>query len=429
MKGVQMLVQGALVLLLVCQTALTLENGLARTPQMGYNTWNAFAGGIDEKLMKQTTDRMVKLGLLAAGYNYLNLDDGWQAIARNIAGELVADPAKFPSGMKALGEYVHGKGLQFGIYSDAGLRTCLGMPGSRHFEEQDATTFAEWGIDYLKYDNCFASPGDWVVTRYTTMRDALNATGRSVLFSMCEWGVLEPWLWGPGVGNSWRTTADIANSWNDVLRCLDESVGLSRYAGPGGWNDPDMLEVGNGVLSHAEERAHFALWAILKAPLIISADLRSLSAPSLSVLTAEEVIAVNQDPLGVPGDLIWKQGALEVYAAPLSGGARAVVMFNRHTTDSQYATSNITVTWEQLGLPADAQCGVRDLYTRMDLGKFTEEFSSPVGLHDVVATKITCRTSGSSDWRPWMATKDMFRHEGSALVTEDQQQQLPLEQQ
>eukprot|EP00884_Botryococcus_braunii_P001120 jgi/Botrbrau1/11008/Bobra.101_1s0006.1 len=282
---------------------------------------------INEKLIRQTADLLVASGLADAGYKYLVVDDAWANPKRSNDGKLQADPNRFPSGMKALGDYIHSKGLLFGMYSDAGAKTCMGLPGSRGFEPVDAASFAEWGIDYLKYDNCYAPPSDWVIDRYQAMGTALNATGRPILYSMCDWGSGDPWVWGRQVGNSWRTTGDITPTWQGILSCLDNTVGLAQYAGPGGWNDPDLLEVGNGELTVQEQRAHFALWALLKAPLMVSADLRRLKAETLDILLAQEVIEVNQDPLGVAGDLVWKQGPYEVYAGPLKGGGRAVVLF------------------------------------------------------------------------------------------------------
>ncbi|KAK9811915.1 hypothetical protein WJX72_012363 [[Myrmecia] bisecta] len=322
---------------------------------MGYNTWNCFGGEINETLIQTTADLMVDLGLAKAGYKYLVVDDAWSNPQRGPKSDLQANSQRFPSGMAKLAEHIHSKGLKFGMYSDAGGLTCMGYPGSRGHEEQDAESFASWGVDYLKYDNCFAPASDWVVDRYMAMRDALNKTGRPILYSLCDWGVGDPWLWAPKVGNSWRTTGDIANNWDAMLRCLDNTVGLSRFAGPGGWNDPDMLEVGNGQLTYNEERAHFALWALLKSPLLIGADLRTLSKSALSVLTAAEVIAANQDPLGVAGDLIWKEGPIEVYAGPLQGGDRAVVLFNRHVDGTQYPHSNITGRQAQAMAQAQAE--------------------------------------------------------------------------
>ncbi|KAK9834833.1 hypothetical protein WJX81_002251 [Elliptochloris bilobata] len=322
---------------------------------MGYNTWNAFKFGINETLIRQTADKMVSLGLRQAGYTYLSLDDGWSLGQRNGSQAIDSDPTLFPSGMKALAGYVHASGLRFGVYSDAGTATCGLHTGSLGYEKADAAQFAAWGVDLLKYDNCLSPPADVMSTsqRYEAMRDALNATGRPIAFCMCDWGSSSAWIYGSKVGNSWRTTQDIALGWDSVMANLDGTIGLSRYAGPGAWNDADMLEIGpQGKLSGAEASAHMALWAILKSPLIIGADLSALDNDTLAILKASEVIAVNQDGLGVAGDLVWKQGPAEVYAAPLSGGARAVVLLNRHfMSDNRAGTHNMTAFWKAIGIP------------------------------------------------------------------------------
>jgi alpha-galactosidase len=404
----------AVCLLLAAIGASALDNGLSLTPAMGYNTWNAWHDQIDEAVVKKTAELMVSSGLASAGYKYLVIDDAWSKRFRD-HGRVVANPKKFPSGMKNMSEYLHSKGLLFGMYSDAGALTCLGFPGSRGNELVDAQTFADWGVDFLKYDNCWAPAADWVVSRYEAMRDALNATDRPILFSMCDWGVADPWLgWGKEVGNSWRTTEDIAPNWPSVLANLDNTVGLAKYAGPGGWNDPDILEVGNGDLTLNEQRSHFALWALLKAPLMVGADLSKLPAEGYQILLAKEVIAVNQDKLGVAGDLVWKEGPAEVYAAPLEGGARAVVFFNRHVIGTQYPISNVTVEWSALGLNASCKCTVRDLFARKDLGTFSRSLTLPVDIHDarMVVLKHVEKSEEHDEWRPW--------HTNGAIVAEVQ---------
>ncbi|EFN54618.1 hypothetical protein CHLNCDRAFT_35902 [Chlorella variabilis] len=340
--------------------ALALDNGLNAKPALGFNTWNAFYREIHEDLVKEHADLMVSLGLRDAG-QYLVLDDCWSERSREEGERLQASKEKFPSGMKAMGDYIHAKGLKYGIYSDAGTLTCAKYPGSLDHEELDAQTFAGWGVDYLKYDNCHVRRDRWVIDRYAAMRDALNATGRPIVYSLCEWGVMEPHLWAPQVGNSWRTTEDIRPWWDSIVKTLDYNVGLSRFAGPHlGWNDLDM---GNDTgLSHAEQRTHFALWALLKSPLMIGHDLRDFSKTSLGILLAKEVIAINQDDLGVAGDLVWRQGTKRVYAGPLAGGGRAVVLANFQTTYSQYPATNITVFWTQVGLQPGQRVAVRDLY-------------------------------------------------------------------
>src|SRR4051812_18838638 len=228
--------------------AAALENGLARTPQMGWNDWNTFGCNISDSLIRQTADVLVSSGMAAAGYRYVNIDDCWSARQRDSSGNLVPDPQKFPNGIRALADYVHGRGLKLGIYSSAGTTTCAGFPASINNETRDANLWASWGVDYLKYDNCGDHLGRTAQQRYTTMRNALAATGRPILYSLVNWGQESVWTWGAGVGNSWRTTGDIAANWNSVMGILDSQVGLEAFSGPGAWNDPDMLEVGNAGL-------------------------------------------------------------------------------------------------------------------------------------------------------------------------------------
>ena len=247
----------SLILFLLISTSLCLENGLGRTPQMGWNSWNKFGCNINEKLIRDTIDALVNTGLADAGYKYVNLDDCWQ-VSRDGNGRIVVDQNAFPSGMKALADYAHSKGLLFGVYSDAGYKTCAGRPGSLGYEEIDAQTYAEWGVDYLKYDNCFTD-GSAPEVRYPVMRDALLKQNRPIFYSMCEWGVNDPAKWAAPVGNSWRTTGDIFNSWNSMINIIDLNDRWYEYAGPGGWNDPDMLEVGHGGMNVEEEKTHFGL--------------------------------------------------------------------------------------------------------------------------------------------------------------------------
>ncbi|XP_059666833.1 alpha-galactosidase 3 isoform X2 [Cornus florida] len=279
---------------------LNLDNGLALTPQMGWNSWNFFACNINETLVKETADALITTGLADLGYVYLNIDDCWSNLTRNSEGQLVPDPKNFPSGIKGLADYVHEKGLKLGIYSDAGVFTCEVRPGSLYHENDDAELFASWGVDYLKYDNCY-NLGIPPKNRYPPMRDALNVTGRTIFYSLCEWGVDDPALWADKVGNSWRTTDDINDSWASMTTIADLNDKWAAYAGPGGWNDPDMLEVGNGGMTYQEYRAHFSIWALMKAPLLVGCDVRNMTAETFEILSNKEVIAVNQDPLGVQG--------------------------------------------------------------------------------------------------------------------------------
>jgi len=311
--------------------------GLASTPQMGWNSWNKFACNIDERLIRETADAMVKSGLKDAGFQYVNIDDCWQG-ERDADGNIQPDPKRFPSGIKALADYVHGKGLKLGIYSDAGATTCGGRPGSRGHEYQDARNYARWGIDYVKYDWC-NTPGMNAEPAYTTMRDAIAQAGRPMLFSMCEWGMSKPWEWAGQVAHSWRTTPDIYNCFDcefspglstglGVLRILDRQAGLRKFAGPGHWNDMDMLEVGNGM-SEEEDRAHLSIWAMMASPLILGNDLRSMSESTRRILTNPGVIAVSQDKLGVQALRVMVDGPLEIYAKPLDGGQWALMFLNR----------------------------------------------------------------------------------------------------
>ncbi|MFI7705599.1 glycoside hydrolase family 27 protein [Nonomuraea sp. NPDC049480] len=337
--------------------AIALDNGLARTPQMGWNDWNTFFCNVNENLIRQTADVMVSSGMAAAGYEYVNIDDCWSTRSRDANGDLVPDPQKFPSGMKALADYVHAKGLKLGIYSSAGTTTCAGYPASLGYERRDAALWASWGIDYLKYDNCGDHQGRSGLQRYTAMRDALAATGRPIVYSLCNWGQENVWTWGMPVGNSWRTTGDIAANWNSIMGILDQQVGLEAYSGPGGWNDPDMLEVGVGALTPTEGRAHFSLWSLLNAPLIAGNDLRAMSAETRSILTNTEVIAVNQDWGGRQGHKISDNGNLEVWRKPMSDGSVAAVLLNRGTS-----TSTVSTTASALGLGSASSYSVRDLW-------------------------------------------------------------------
>ncbi|KAK6131843.1 hypothetical protein DH2020_034417 [Rehmannia glutinosa] len=317
---------------------LQLGNGLATTPQMGWNSWNFFRCNIDENVIKETADALITTGLAKLGYNYVNLDDCWSEPDRNSEGKMVPDSKAFPSGVKALADYVHSKGLKLGIYSDAGLYTCQIRPGSLKHEYDDAALFASWGIDYLKYDNCF-NMGIEPEERYPPMRDALNSTGRTIFYSLCEWGVHDPALWAGKIGNSWRTTDDIEDTWESMTTIADINNKWAAYAGP----DPDMLEVGNGGMTYQEYRAHFSIWALMKAPLVIGCDVRNMTAETYEILTNEEVIAVNQDPLGVQGrkvDTYGPDGCYQIWAGPLTEQRTVVAFWNRC---SKPAT--ITANW------------------------------------------------------------------------------------
>lgn len=318
---------------------------LAKTPQLGWNSWNTFGCNVDEKMIRSMADAMVSSGMKAAGYEYINIDDCWHG-ERDKQGFIQADKKNFPSGIKALADYIHGKGLKIGIYSDAGNITCAGRPGSRGHEYQDAVTYASWGIDYVKYDWCDTKDIN-PVSAYATMRDALHKAGRPILFSICEWGDNKPWDWAKDVGHSWRTTGDIYPCWNcehnhgswsswGVLRILDKQEGLRKFAGPGHWNDMDMMEVGNGM-NEEEDRAHFSLWAMMASPLITGNDLRSMSEATKKILTHKDTLAINQDKLGVQAMKWIDDGDVELFIKPLEKGEYALLFLNRGDAAHDYS--------------------------------------------------------------------------------------------
>lgn len=358
---------------------LQLSNGIAKTPPMGWNSWNFFACDINENVIKETADALISTGLAKLGYTYVNIDDCWSELVRDSKGQLAPDSKTFPSGIKVLADYIHSKGLKLGIYSDAGAFTCQVHPGSLFHESDDAKLFASWGVDYLKYDNCF-NLGIEPEKRYPPMRDALNETGRTIFYSLCEWGVNDPALWAGKVGNSWRTTDDINDSWASMTTIADLNDKWASYAGPGGWNDPDMLEVGNGGMSYAEYRAHFSVWALMKSPLLIGCDVRNMTAETFEILSNEEVIAVNQDPLGVQGRKVYAygpDGCSQVWAGPLSGQRLAVVLWNRCSKPR-----TITAKWNSLGLESSTSVSIRDLWTHEYVShNSVASFSTKVDTH------------------------------------------------
>ncbi|SEG11650.1 alpha-galactosidase [Actinacidiphila yanglinensis] len=329
--------------------AAALDNGLATTPPMGFNDWNAFGCNVSEQLIKDTADYFVSSGLKAAGYQYVNIDDCWMTHSRDAEGRLVPDPAKFPDGIKGTADYVHSLGLKLGIYEDAGTSTCAGYPGSLGHETTDAQSFADWGVDYLKYDNCNnnsdGTQADYV-RRYTAMRDALKATGRPIVYSLCEWGVNQPWNWAGDVGNLWRTTGDISDNWSSLKSIIDANLPLASAAGPGHWNDPDMLEVGNGGMTDTEYRTHFSLWSMMNAPLLIGTDLRKASAATMDILLNKEVIALDQDSLGKQATVLSSSAAGDVIVKQLADGDRAVAFYNPSDQPQHLST-----TAKAVGLP------------------------------------------------------------------------------
>ena len=390
-----------LCLLLACATPALAEttqeavnkgaNGLALTPPMGWNSWNKFQCNINERVVRDTADAMVTSGMRDAGYQYVVVDDCW-AGPRDSNGFITADPRRFPSGIKALADYVHSRGLKFGIYSDAGRLTCGGRPGGQGHEYQDALTYARWGVDYLKYDWC--STGDRNAQEgYAVMADALRQSGRDIVFSICEWGTAKPWLWAKNTGNLWRTTGDIADDFanahkgreweHPVLKIVDLNEPLWPFAGPGRWNDADMLEVGNGGMSATEYRSHFSLWAMMASPLMAGNDVAHMDESTRSILLNKEVIAVDQDPLGVQGHRVWKEGDSEVWVKPLAGAGRALVLFNRGETPAV-----IRATSEQLGWPSTLRAKARVLWAHKDLPRWSGAFETTVEPHGVVMLKV-----------------------------------------
>ncbi|XP_057773700.1 alpha-galactosidase 1-like [Salvia miltiorrhiza] len=354
-----------------------LANGLAATPPMGWNSWNHFNCFIDEKMIKETADALISTGLANLGYKFVNIDDCWAEISRDDKGNLVPKNSTFPSGLKALADYVHSKGLKLGIYSDAGYFTCSNkMPGSLGHEEQDAKTFASWGIDYLKYDNC-NNDGSKPLVRYPVMTRALMNAGRPIFFSLCEWGDMHPALWGASVGNSWRTTNDIADNWDSMISRADQNEVYADYARPGGWNDPDMLEIGNGGMTKDEYIVHFSLWAVSKAPLLIGCDVRNVSKETMEIISNKEVIDVNQDKLGVQGKKVRMEGDLEVWAGALSGYRVAVVLLNRGAVRRV-----MTARWDDIGIPPSSTVIARDLWQHKTLKqRFVDILTATVDSH------------------------------------------------
>ncbi|CAN7198746.1 glycoside hydrolase family 27 protein [Caulobacter sp. LjRoot300] len=359
-------------------------DGLAKAPPMGWSSWNKFAEKIDDRTVRAMADALVSTGLRDAGYVYVNIDDGWQG-TRGPDGAIRPNE-KFPD-MKALADYVHARGLKFGLYSAPGPKTCAGFEGSYGHVQQDAKTFADWGVDYLKYDLCsgewFYDDADKVQRTYYEMGAALRATGRPIVYSLCEYGRFEVGAWGRKVGGHlWRTTGDITDDYPTMARIGFDKNGRAEHAGPGGWNDPDMLEIGNGGMSHDEYATHMSLWAMSAAPLMMGHDLRQSSPEVLKMLENREVIAVDQDALGVQGKAVRREGSTEVWTKPLADGAVAVALFNR---GEAAATMELA--------PADAGLetvqAVRDLWAGFDLEASLKVFAVPA--HGVVLLKVKGR--------------------------------------
>ena len=375
---------------------------LALTPPMGWNSWNKFACNVDEKLIREIADAMVASGMKDAGYTYINIDDCWHG-DRDSLGFIHPDPKRFPSGMKALADYIHSKGLKMGIYSDAGSQTCGGRPGSRGYEFQDAKTYAAWGVDYLKYDWC-NTEGLKAEGAYKTMAAALRKAGRPIVLSICEWGNDKPWEWGPQVGHLWRTTGDIFNCFDCVvdhgtwkswgtMQILDKQEGLRKYAGPGHWNDPDMLEVGNGKLTPGEDRAHFSMWAMIAAPLIAGNDIRSMNKETQLVLTNKNVIAINQDSLGIQGFKYAIRDSIEIWFKPLKDGKWAAAFLNRSETAQKvnFDWKKEAVKDEIFNKDLNAQTtlyNLKNLWTGKAAGTTKKALTATVPPHDILMLQL-----------------------------------------
>lgn len=354
---------------------------------MGWNSWNRFGCNVSDKLIRETADAIAANGMRGAGYRFVTIDDCWQ-VARAASGVIVIDSTRFPLGMKALADYVHSKGLKFGIYTDAGRKTCEGRPGSYGYETIDAKTYASWGVDYVKVDWC-NSEGLDAQKQYRIVNEAFAAAGRPMILSICEWGLNRPWEWAPGVGNLWRTTGDIQDRWASVMTLVDLNVQYWSVAGPGGWNDPDMLEVGNGGMTPNEYRAHFSLWAMMAAPLIAGNDVRAMMDSTdaakevRDILLNKEVIAVDQDSLGAQGKIVqaWPSEA-QVWSKALADGSRAVLLFNRAPV-----STTITADWGRVGL-GSVKGRVRDLWAHKDEGVAENRYAATVPSHGVVMLRV-----------------------------------------
>ena len=355
---------------------------LSLTPPMGWNSWNPFGANVSEKVIMETADAFVSSGLKDAGYTYIVIDDIWQGGRDSVTGILYPDRVRFPSGIKALADYVHSKGLKFGIYSDAGTLTCGDRPGSFGYEEKDAKLFAEWGVDYLKYDFCYCPDyaslhNDYkmAIARYKAMGDALKATGRPIVFSVCEWGPRSPWLWGREVGGQlWRVSYDVGDKWDEprneqsqigILTAIDVMCDLERFAGPGGWNDPDMLVIGlknsgfikGGGCTFEEYRTQMSMWCMFSAPLMLGCPVNNMTEETKSILLNKDIIAIDQDPLGKQAFRVWRKDGIEAWKKPLSGDRVALAFLNRNSKEV-----SITASLEQLEIDLKVDYKVYDVW-------------------------------------------------------------------
>ncbi|MEO6707578.1 MAG: glycoside hydrolase family 27 protein [Ginsengibacter sp.] len=376
-------------------------DGLALTPPIGWNSWNTFQTNISEKLVMETVDELVSIGMKDAGYTYIVLDDGWMANERDSLGNLVPDPKKFPHGIKAVADYIHSKGFKFGLYNCAGTLTCAKYPGTRGYEYQDARNYAAWDVDYLKYDWC-NTEGINAKEAYTTMSKALKTAGRPIVFSICEWGVNKPWQWAAPVGQLWRTTEDIYQvfdsvhnwgTWNalSVMRIVDLNDSLRQYAGPGHWNDPDMLEVGNGMTFN-EDKTHFSIWCMMAAPLIAGNDIRKMTKQTEDILTNKDVIAIDQDSLGIQGFKYSDQDSLQIWFKPLQNDEWAVCFLNRSSKTRQinfnWKNENVVDNIYHYVLHKNIPYTMYDVWSKKNTGTTGKPFNAKIEPHDVLMFRL-----------------------------------------
>ena len=381
---------------------LPAEVNLALTPPMGWNSWNAFGENVSEQVIRETADAMVASGLKEVGFSYIVIDDIWQGGRDSITGLLYPDPVRFPSGIKALADYVHSRGLKFGIYSDAGTQTCGDKPGSYGYEKQDAQLFADWGVDYLKYDYCYcpdyaSENNDYkmAIERYRAMGDALKSTGRPIVYSICEWGARSPWLWGKEVGGHlWRTSYDVYDMWDSprnesspigILASIDVMVNLGRFAGKGGWNDPDMLVVGlkntgnirGGGCSDIEYRSQMSMWCMLSAPLMVGSDIRNMSESTGKILLNKDIIAIDQDTMGIQGIRVIRKDGIDAWKKPLSNDRIAIAFLNRNSGDVP-----VTASWNELELDSTVQYSVYDVWEHKSVNHAENMISTKLKPHE-----------------------------------------------
>jgi len=382
---------------------------LALTPPMGWNSWNPYGKNVSEAVIKETADAMASSGLKDLGYSYIVIDDIWQGGRDSVSGLLYPDNERFPSGIRALADYVHSKGLRFGIYSDAGTMTCGNMPGSFGYEEKDARLFAEWGVDYLKYDYCHcpdygSANNDYrmAIARYKAMGDAIRATGRPIVFSICEWGPRSPWLWGREVGGQlWRTSYDVADIWDKprnesspigILTSIDVMTNLGRFSGPGGWNDPDMLVIGlknsgfikGGGCTDAEYRTQMSMWCMFSAPLMLGCDLKDMSPATKSIIMNRDIIAIDQDSLGIQAFRVISRDGIDAWKKPLSGNRVAIAFLNRNSTEKK-----VTAAYSDLELDPASEYSAYDVWKHEEVKNGTGELSSSLRSHECQVFVLT----------------------------------------